>query len=81
MILENSGMSSWKRPRSFSCQAIVSSLEDAETISMSPSASMSAAKTLRAASALVAMLAAVQLGVGSPVSEDKTQDMVEEPSR
>ena len=51
---------------SFSYQAIVSSRYDAERISISPSLSISAAKTDLAPSALVAISAAVQVGFALP---------------
>ena len=51
---------------SFSYHAIVSSLSDAETMSRSPSPSMSATYTSTAPSAVVAMLAAVHEGLSVP---------------
>ncbi|MED5419916.1 MAG: hypothetical protein VYD01_00525, partial [Pseudomonadota bacterium] len=51
---------------SFSYQAMVSSTAEAETISRSPSPSRSATYTSLAASALVAMSAALQVGSLAP---------------
>ena len=51
----------------FSYQAMVSSRKEAETISISPSPSISAAKTELAPSALVAILAAAQVGSAAPL--------------
>ncbi len=51
----------------FSYQAIVSSSDDADKISMSPSPSISATKTCSAPSALVAILDAVKVGVAPPL--------------
>ena len=51
----------------FSYHAMVSSPEEADTISISPSPSISAAKTDFAVSALVAILAAVQEGSAAPL--------------
>ena len=51
---------------SFSYQAMVSSLKEAETISKSPSPSISAISTLIAPSVLVLISAAVQDGSSAP---------------
>ena len=51
---------------SFSYQTIVSSFKEADTISISPSPSMSAAKTFLESSAVDAISAAVQLGSALP---------------
>ena len=51
----------------FSYQAILSSLSDAEIISLSPSLSISAAKTETAPAALVDIVRTVKLGSAAPL--------------